>query len=315
MLAVGLTACAPKNDAGEPEIIESTTSTVADDDDDSGEATGAAPTTDPGSSGAMPSESSDEAVDEGPVSFDLGPSVDAPGQDERCEEQVDVVFVMDVSTSMGGFLATMADQMLVVDQAIQDLALSTEPRYGLAVFVDDYLLVNEGMAYDDVTELAADFDMWSAFTASNAQVNGVGFNTTFPENSIDPLYAAATEFEFRPLGMTTRIVIHTTDDTFWEAPEVADGIVIQHDYLETVDALQDEQVRVFSFAAMLGGPGENEDVTMGWFGPYGAEVAIPEATDGGVFNIDDVLAGTVSLGDAIVSAVENSYCDPYTPQG
>ena len=314
-LAVAL-GCAGKNDAGEPEIIDDSEGTAAvDDDDDDGDDAGSTTVRDPESTGATVPGSSDEAADDGPVSFDLGPSVDAPGQDERCEEQVDVVFVMDVSTSMGGFLATMADQMLVVDQAIQDLALGTEPRYGLAVFVDDYLLVNEGMAYDDVTVLAADFDMWSTFTASNSQVNGGGFNTTFPENSLDPLVAAANEFEWRPIGATTRIVIHTTDDTFWEAPEVADGVVIQHDYVETVDALQDEQVRVFSFAAMLGGPGENEDVTMGWFGPYGAELAIPEATDGGVFHIDDVLGGTVSLADAIVSAVEDSYCEPYDPQG
>ena len=110
-------------------------------------------------------------------------------------------------------------------------------------------------------------------------------------------------------------MIHTTDDTFWESPDLADGIAIQHDYVETVDALQGEHVRVFSFAALLGGPGENEDVSMGWFGPYGAELPIPEATDGGVFSIDDVLSGTVSLGDAIVSAVEDSYCEPYDPQG
>jgi hypothetical protein len=324
-LATMSLACGVKNDAGDPEPGddgESTASASADDDDEGDDDDAGDETTtssvDPQSTGGTERGSTggvDDDDDDGPVGFDLGPSVDAPGQDQRCQEQVDVVFVMDVSTSMGGFLSTMADEMLAVDLAIQDLGLDTEPRYGLAVFVDDYLLVNDGMAYDDVTLLAADFDMWSMFTASNSQVNGGGFNTTFPENSIDPLYAAATEFDWSPLGMTTRIVIHTTDDTFWDGPTMADGEMIQHSYVETVDALQDEQVRVFSFAAMLGGPGENEDVTMGWFGPYGAEIAIPEATDGGVFSIDDVLAGTVSLGDAIVSAVEDSYCEPYTPQG
>lgn len=291
----------------------------------SGEATGAADTSsgfaattsdasDDDSTGVDPATTSSE-TGEPPIIFDLGRDVDAPGQDERCEQEVDVVFVMDVSTSMGAFLSTLADEIIAVDQAIQDLGLSTEPHYGLAVFVDDYLLVGGGAPYDDVNLLAADFDMWSTFTGSNSQVNGGGFNTTFPENSLDPLYAAATEFEWRALGTTTRIVIQTTDDTFSEAPTVVDGVPVEHTYVETVDALQDEEVRVFAFAAMLGGPAEFDDVSMGWFGPYGAELAIPVATDGGVYSIDDVLAGTVSMGDAIVTAVEDSECEPYDPQG
>lgn len=325
-LALAL-ACTAKNDAGGSAMDDDDGTGGGDpsgddgDDDDDGEVDGATEAPgeestrgDPSTTDDAPA-SDDDVADEGPIGFDLGPNVDAPGQDERCQEEVDVVFVMDVSTSMGAFLSTLADEILAVDQAIQDLGLGTEPRYGLAVFVDDYLLVNEGMSYDDVAVLAADFDTWSTFTGSNAQVNGVGFNTTFPENSLDPLYAAATEFEWRPITNTTRIVIHTTDDTFWEAPQMADGIAIQHDYEETVDALQDEHVRVFGFTAMLGGPGETDDVSMGWFGPYGTELAIPEATDGGIWSIDDVLAGTVSLGDAIVSAVEDSYCEPYDPQG
>ncbi|HET6584749.1 MAG TPA: hypothetical protein VFG69_14930 [Nannocystaceae bacterium] len=269
---------------------------------------------DDAATGSLSATTSSEG-DESPIGFDLGREVDAPGQDMRCESEVDVVFVMDVSTSMGAFLSTLADEIIAVDTAIQELGLATQPHYGLAVFVDDYLLVGGGTPYDDVGLLAADFDMWSTFTGSNSQVNGGGFNTTFPENSLDPLFAAATDFDWRPLGTTTRIVIHTTDDTFSEAPAVVDGIPVEHDYVDTVDALQDEQVRVFAFAAMLGGPSEFDDVSMGWFVPYGAELAIPVATDGGVYNIDDVLAGTVSLGDAIVAAVEDSHCDPYTPQG
>jgi hypothetical protein len=315
-------ACAAKNDEGSPAGTDDDGSGGGEpsgdgDDEEEGESESDAPGDTRGddeSTGVDPG-SSDDAVEEGPISFDLGRNVDAPGQNERCQEEVDVVFVMDVSTSMGAFLSTLADEILLVDQAIQDLGLGTEPRYGLAVFVDDYLLVNEGMSYDDVMVLATDFDTWSTFTGSNSQVNGVGFNTTFPENSLDPLYAAATEYEWRPIATTTRIVIHTTDDTFWEAPDMADGIAIQHTYVETVEALQDEQVRVFGFTAMLGGPSEFEDVSMGWFGPYGTELAIPEATDGGIWSIDDVLAGTVSLGDAIVTAVEDSYCEPYDPQG
>lgn len=256
------------------------------------------------------------AEDSGPpISFDMGVVVDAPGGDD-CTDAIDVVFVMDVSTSMGPFLSTLADEILAVDAAIAALGPGVVPRYGLVVFVDDVLVVNDGQAYDDVDTLAADFDTWSAFTSGNDQLGGVGYNTTFPENSIDALYAAAGDFEWRPIASTTRIVIHTTDDTFWEAPSVAEGVIpIQHTYAEAVDELQSQEVRVFSFAAMLGGPAETDDVSMGWFGPYMDQTAIPVATDGGVFSIEDVLTGMVSLGDAIVGAVENSHCDPYDPVG
>jgi hypothetical protein len=42
---------------------------------------------------------------------------------------------------------------------------------------------------------------------------------------------------------------------------------------------------------------------------------IPVATDGAVFDIQQVLSGAVSLSAAINEAVEESMCDPYTPQG
>lgn len=43
--------------------------------------------------------------------------------------------------------------------------------------------------------------------------------------------------------------------------------------------------------------------------------AIPEATDGGVFAIGQILLGEVSLADAIDGAIDASYCNPYQPSG
>lgn len=249
------------------------------------------------------------------VVFDLGGLPDAPGVDPDCQQNLDIVFVMDVSTTMGGFIQILSDEILAVDAAVQQLELLGEPHYGLAVFVDDAVLLNEGNPYDDALALQADFDTWAAFTASNQQVGGGNSNGTWTENSLDALYFAASQFDWRPAATTTRIIVHTTDDTFWDGPTVGNGVAIQHGYAETVMALQDQSIRVFAFADDIGGACGCDDVTPGWSTPYMDMPPIPEATDGGVFAIAQILLGQVSLADAIDSAVEESYCDPYNPVG
>jgi hypothetical protein len=264
----------------------------------------------PGSTGDGPGE-----TDPG-VYFDLGIIPDTPGgKIPGCQSAIDIVFVMDVSTTMGEFLGLMADEMLAVDAAIQALELPNPPHYGLAVFVDDAALLNGGAPYPNATALRDDFIFWSNFTASNQQVGGGNGNFTFTENSLDALYLAASDFEWRPEQTTTRLVIHTTDDTFWDGPTVGNGVPIVNGYAGTVQALQDAMVRVYSFADDIGGACECQDVTPGWSTPYMGMLPVPEATDGGVYAINEILAGSVSLTDAINTAVEESYCDPYEPQG
>ena len=232
-----------------------------------------------------------------------------------CEQDIDVVFVMDVSTTMGPFLGTLADQILGVDQAIAALGLPSAPHYGLVVFVDDFALLGGGQPYADAAALQADFQMWSDFTSSNSQVSGAGSNGTWPENSLDALHVAATAYAWRPADSTLRIIIHTTDDTFSEAPAVLDGIAVQHDYPQTVQALQDARIRVFSFTADIGGSCNCEDVTPGWSTPYQGQPPVPEATDGARFDIDQVLTGVLDLSEAINTSIEGAVCDPYEPVG
>jgi hypothetical protein len=276
------------------------------------------------SSGIAPGESTGAgeettrgtSSDEGPAMyFDVGVLPDAPGGDPRCMNNLDIVFVIDVSTTMGEFIGLLSDEILAVDAAVQELDLPQAPHYGLAVFVDDAQLLNDGNPYDDALALQADFDSWAAFTSSNQQVGGGNSNVTFTENSIDGLWLAAEEFDWRPAATTDRLVIHVTDDTFWDGPTNQNGVAILHGYAETVEALQDNTVRVFSFADQIGGACECEDVTPGWSNPYMGMTAIPEATDGGVFDINQILSGMISLTASIDEAVENSHCDPYTPVG
>jgi len=249
-----------------------------------------------------------------PTVLDVGHDPDQPPP-EMCDQDVDVVFVMDVSTTMGPFLATLSDEILAVDQALAGYDLPSAPHYGLAVFVDDAALLNTGTPYADVSGLQADFVTWGDFTASNQQVGGGNSNSTWEENSLDALALAAAGFQWRPAETTLRVIIHTTDDTFWDGPTTGNGVSIVNSYADTVDALQGAQIRVFSFADDIGGSCECEDVTSGWSTPYMGSPSIPEATDGGVFAIGQILSGAVSLSDAIASSVESSICDPYNPVG
>ncbi|MDC0671769.1 hypothetical protein [Nannocystis radixulma] len=234
---------------------------------------------------------------------------------EMCKPNIDIVFVMDVSTSMSAILQKLAEEILVVDQAIAALDVDTQPNYGLVVFVDDATLINNGTPYADAASLQADFIQWSQFTQSNSQTDGNGSNGDWPENTIDGLYLAAFGFQWRPTESTLRMIIHTTDDTFGDKGAVQSGEVIQHSYDETVLGLQEREIRVFSFVDndMTGGPGNNEDVSMGFFTPYQGKTPIPQATDGGAFNINDVYEGQLSLSAAINQSVEDSLCSQYIP--
>ncbi|MEM6995464.1 MAG: vWA domain-containing protein [Myxococcota bacterium] len=286
-----------------------------------------------GDSGATPDPagtSGGEATTSAPEldGTDAGPKFDTPVEDtdtvggRYCGNDLDIVFVMDVSTSMGGFFDRLEASILEVDAAIAELDLPSEAQYGLVVFVDDVLVVAGGAPYAELAVLQADFATWNAFTSNNQQIAAPGMNGTMPENSLDALHAAASEFQWRAMDTTDRIVIHTTDDTFWDGPLTQyDGIMVQHGYEETVDALRDQQIRVFSFATSAGcgtvidGQCADAEVGEGWFAPYQGEPAIPEATDGAVWEIAEVNEGTLSLADAIPSAVEESYCVPYPPEG
>lgn len=239
----------------------------------------------------------------------------ADGGIDGCDDSVDIVFVMDVSTSMGPFLSKLSQEILVVDQAIKQLNLNAPPQYGLVVFVDDTNFINNGQPYTDLNQLKTHFENWGAFTSSNQQTSGGGLNSTWPENSLDAIYRAATEFMWRPADKTLRMIIHTTDDTFWNGPTTQDFVQIQHNYGETLKVLQDNEIRMFSFAAMLGGQCECLDVSAGWFSGYAGQPPIPDATGGKAWDIDQVLNNQISLSDALTGAVEDTRCKPYpTPR-
>ncbi len=220
---------------------------------------------------------------------------------------VDVVFVIDVSTTMGFMVDRVERGIVEVDAMLR--ALSKRPRYGLVVFVDDVELTNGGRAFGSVAELQAELIRWRNFTASNRQIHSTTTNRDWPENSLDALHSAATGFAWRPAESTARLLLHATDDDFGEAPTIQSGVPIRHTYQETLTVLRDHQIRVSSFSAKLGGECECLDVTRGLQGPFGELPSLPDGTGGASFDLDSVASGQLSLVAALRATLSDALCE------
>ncbi len=238
----------------------------------------------------------------------------APASD--CEDptlvkprQLDVVFVVDVSTTMTFMLDRIEKQIAQVDQQARAQGLDT--RYGLVVFVDDVKLGNAGQPYADLAALQAELATWRAFTAGNRQIHRADRNVDWPENSLDALHTAATDFAWRPADTTLHMVVHATDDDFGEAPAFQSGQAVRSTYAQTLAALRTAQVRMFSFAAKIGGQCECLDVRPGLFTRFQGRPSLPDATGGAVFDIDEVARGTLSFSAAVGGAIQSGVCSRY----
>ncbi len=279
---------------------------------------------------------------------DAGPtSPDAPivvTDAEECEDVVDVVFVLDTSSSMEFVLTKLHAQIAQVVNASNMVA--ADAHFGLIVFQDNHWIdatgaLEGGKVHTSATTLQSAFANYrDNFTARNRNPgdgpNGpTTQNPICEENSLDALHAAAADFPWRPNA--TRVVILATDDTFLERPDNygdrdGDGQTNRTDFpregnypaaytmAETVTALKTARVRVFSFSRIEQpgffdrcGTGRRlpwTDITDGWTTPYNNQPPIPNQTDGANYDLDEVKDGMRSLADTINEVVLDSHCDP-----
>lgn len=245
---------------------------------------------------------------------DSGPPIDAPLP--LCTAPIDVVFVIDVSTSMADELARIRTGIASIWTAAQ--ALTTDTQFSMIVFVDDVLAVSGCAPFDSVTAMQAEFDSWRTFCASNNNPGGSpGSNMDCPENSLDALYEAAM-CPWRTGA--TRILVHVTDDTFVERPATlsgtfGDGVPVQRTYDEVVSALTGAEIRVGAFTAPGAGEecgaGSSPNVGQGFHENYLGRPSIPMATGGRAWSIRDVRAGTLDMATAINELIAAEYCTLY----
>jgi hypothetical protein len=278
--------------------------------------------------------STDASTGDGAPLVDSGP----------CNDVVDVVFVLDTSSSMGFVLQQLEQQIADVVSASNTLA--PDAHFGLIVFQDNHKLdptgpLGGGVIHTAATTMQAAFANYRTNYTNNNRNPGDGIagpttqNPICEESSLDGLYAAANDFPWR--ANATRVVILVTDDTFLEKPDNygdrdGDGLTDKTDFPreghypalrdlgETITALKGARARVFSFSRITQpsilercGTGRRMPwaaITDGWSTPYKGQAPIPVQTDGANFDLDQVKSGTLSLKATINKVVLDSYCDP-----
>lgn len=241
-------------------------------------------------------------TDAGPLP-DAG-ALDAPladGEMARCVQPIDVVFVLDVSSSMPDDLMRVRDAV----PAVFDEARRLDPTasIGLAVFVDDVLVVNACSSYANAGELTVEIDRRIASAPENLSPVSARPNQDCRENALDAIFDAATMCTWRAGAEHTMVLV--TDDTFAERPAVLSGewgpgVFVATTYTEAITALSTRAIRLVAVAQSGAGDpcgaGTSPDVGQGFFGPYLEMTSIPEATAGVAIDLREVRSGAVTLG-------------------
>lgn len=266
------------------------------------------------------------------------------GDAGECHDVIDVVFVLDTSSSMDFVLNQLDAGIEQVVTASNGLA--PDAHFGLVVFQDNDFLddtgpLDGGAVHTDAATLQTRFRYYkNTFTAANRNPGDgpsglTDQNPICEENSLDALYDAASKFPWRQNA--TRVVILVTDDTFLEQPDNygdrdGDGLENKTDFpregdypaahtvAETVALLRQNKTRVFSFTRLTPpnilercGTGRRlpwTAITDGWTTSYGNNAPIPMQTDGMNFDLAKVEDGSLKLSETINQVVLDSYCNP-----
>jgi hypothetical protein len=252
-------------------------------------------------------------ADGGPLRFDGGPPSDR--HVVSCGDPLDVVFVLDVSTSMADEAMAMRDGVTSIWNAAT--ALTENVQFGLVVFVDDALAVGDCAPFADVATLQSELEEWRLYCATNRSPVSEVINMDCTENSLDAIHLAASSCPWRE--GSTRVLVHVTDDTFAERPSVLsesvfgdEGVPVQHTYAEVGSLLVEREIRVGAFAAPGAGEecgaGVSDNVGQGFHEPYRSMPALPTQTGGRAWSIREVRAGTLDMSTAINELIAAEYC-------
>jgi hypothetical protein len=240
---------------------------------------------------------------------------DGTGEPEECVQDMDILFVIDVSTSMTFVLDTLSAGIVEVWNYALTFSddPSYDPHFGLVVFVDDVLFTNNAQPYATAELIRSEFDTWRAFTSSNGEPGGSpGMNNDCPENSIDALFAGATQFGWRDGAL--HIIIFATDDTFVERPGTLGSgpVYVQHTCNEVLSEVLAREIRVSAFAAHVGVCWDSNNGEPGFFAPCNdGSPPLPDATGSNAYDIQQVASGTINLTEAIKGILLDEYCTPF----
>jgi hypothetical protein len=227
-------------------------------------------------------------------------SVDVPLDGVGLEVEgaaVDIVFVVDVSTSMD-------EEMIGLYDAIRELFDYAEDQNvdlyaGLTTFVNDVRVHRNGAPLSRPSFFAELDSQLTYFHTPDGELARNVANEDFPENVLDALYLAADSFAFR--AGVPRLMILLTDDTFYEAPaEFSDGTPALHTYAQTLARLGEAQVALTSI--------HNSDLGAGLSTSYSGQPSLVAATGGSWHEVAGIAGGTLDLSTLIVGLVSDVGC-------
>jgi hypothetical protein len=188
---------------------------------------------------------------------------------EAPPQPLDLVFVLDVSTSM--------DEIAMLRGAIESLfdrieAESRDVRVGLTTFENDVVVHRRGAFLDRAAFFRElDSQLTNGSWIPDSSLPRQLLNFELEEDLLDALYRSATEFDFRPEAR--RYLFTMTDDTFLEPPAVfSDGNPVMHSYAEVASALMERYIELFSVHAGVKGRGLSSE--------YEGEPSLIEGTGG-----------------------------------
>ncbi len=211
---------------------------------------------------------------------------------------LDLVFVLDVSTTMNELAALRAAVIRVFDVA---RASGHDVRFGLTTFENDVRVHGAGRFLEPEAFLAElDSQLLEGSWLPNPELPRQLLNFDFQENILDALALSASEFEFRPDARHFFLLM--TDDTFLEPPDrFSDGTPVLHSFAEVSQALVDREVRLFSVHAPQSGRGLSSR--------YEGAPSLVAATEGAWFEIADVDRGVLALDSLLEDLVAGDLCD------
>lgn len=210
-------------------------------------------------------------------------------------ESLDLVFVLDISTTM--------DEIAPLRAAIAEFfdsvaARGLDVRFGLTTFENDVIVHRRGAflerkAFFEELDSQLVEGSWVPDPDSPRQA----LNFELQENVLDALYRSATYFPFRPEAR--RAFFLMTDDTFLEPPAVfSDGTRARHSYAEVAEALREKDVRLFSAHASEKGRGLSSS--------YGDQPSLVTGSGGRWIELSAVSAD--SLNGILEDLLESATC-------
>lgn len=234
-----------------------------------------------------------------------GAVLDAPNM---CEDALDVVFVLDVSTSMDDVLSKI--RAGIADVWNTATSLSANAQFSLVVFVDDAVAVNDCAPIASVSELQAQFDHWRDFCSSNESPASGENNDDCEENTLDAIELAITSCPWR--SPSTRVLVHVTDDTFVERPDRLSGAIsVQSTYAQVASDLVYHEIRFATFANAGTATCGNYSGAPGFHTAYMSEPSLPTQTGGRAWDLDEVRGDRLNMGTAISELLMDEYCTVY----